>query len=340
MPDLSAPSLLTDPINGLTDPVLAHDWHSVARAEDVPSGAVVSVRLLGVELVLWRGDETGVMAWGDRCPHRSIRLSSGWVEGNTLVCPYHGLRWGDRGQCVKVPAHPDYVPPSQAQVQTYPVQERYGLIFVCLGEPATEIPAFWEWDDSAYLKFLSGPHYCRCGGFRAIENFLDLAHLPFIHAGILGSPDQAAIPDYQVSVDENGIQLADIQIWQSNPVGMEQPNVAHYHYWVFRPLTAYLQKTTPDGQRLTIWYGVTPVSAEECVGWMWVAANFGEASQIDEMRSFQDAIVRQDLANLEQHNPKQLPLEPRAEFHLPCDRGSLTYRKWLKQLGVKYGVIG
>ncbi|MBD2461539.1 aromatic ring-hydroxylating dioxygenase subunit alpha [Oscillatoria sp. FACHB-1407] len=323
----------------MSDRVLVNDWHVVAIADAVQPGQVLPVRLLGVDLVVWRGGETGVLAWSDRCPHRSIRLSSGRVEGNTLVCPYHGLAYNEQGRCVNVPAHPDYVPPPQACIPTYRVQERYGLIFVCLGEPEHDIPAFWEWDDPNHLKFLSGPHYCRCGGFRAIENFLDLAHLPFIHAGILGSPNKAVMPDYQVLVDENGIQMADIQIWQSDPVGVGHGTIAHYHYWVFRPLTAYLQKETPDGQRLTIWYAVTPVSEEEFIGWMWVAVNFGDASQIDEMRSFQDKIVRQDLMNLEQHNPKQLPLHPQAEFHLPCDRGSLAYRKWLKALGVTYGVI-
>jgi phenylpropionate dioxygenase-like ring-hydroxylating dioxygenase large terminal subunit len=67
--------------------------------------------------------------------------------------------------------------------------------------------------------------------------------------------------------------------------------------------------------------------------------NFIEPGQEAEAQAFQAKIVAQDVGNLESHRPKQLPLNPQAEFHVPCDRGSLAYRKWLKQLGVTYGVI-
>jgi phenylpropionate dioxygenase-like ring-hydroxylating dioxygenase large terminal subunit len=324
-------------MNGkLKDPVLYNDWHALAKAEDLKPGTVVAARLLDVELVLWRGEDTQVLAWDDRCPHRSVRLSSGRVSDNTLICPYHGLVFDREGHCVQVPAHPEYVPPKQACVQTYQVQERYGLIFISLGKPGQEIAPFWEWEDANYLKFLSGPHYCRSSGYRAIENFVDLAHLPFLHPGILGAPGMTSVQDYQVAIDKQGIRLSSIQIWQPDPVGLGQTTIADYTYWIFRPLTAYLQKETPDGQRLTILYCVTPVGEEEFLGWMWVATNFGDASSIDAMRSFQDSIVKQDLVNLERHNPKRLPLNLPAEFHLPCDRGSLAYRKWLKNLQVEF----
>ncbi len=112
-----------------------------------------------------------------------------------------------------------------------------------------------------------------------------------------------------------------------------------YNYWALRPLTAYLTKETATGESLTILYCVTPVSEEECIGWMWVAVNYGDDSQDNDIRAFQDNVVLQDVANLETHNPKRLPLNLQAEFHVPCDRGSLAYRKWLKGLGLTYGVI-
>lgn len=321
------------------DPVLFNDWHAVAKADELKSGTAIPVRLLDTNLVLWRGSDMQAHAWEDRCPHRSVQLSAGWVSDNLLVCAYHGLVYNSQGQCVKVPACPDYVPPKQARVQSYQIQERYGLLFVNLGESEADIPPFLEWDDPHYLKFLSGPYYCRSGGYRAIENFLDLAHFPFIHRDILGVPEKAEVPDYQISIDQNVIRFHDIRIWQPDPVGTGEGAEVTYNYWVFRPLTAYLQKVTDADQRLTIFFHLTPVGEEEFLTWMWVAVNYGNANEIDEMRSFQDHVATQDLENLERHNPKRLPLNLRAEFHTPCDRGSLAYRKWLRKLGVTYGVI-
>ncbi|MGA7937508.1 MAG: aromatic ring-hydroxylating dioxygenase subunit alpha [Kovacikia sp.] len=321
------------------DSVLWNDWHVLARSHDLQPGSIIGARLLDTDLVLWRGKDTEILVWEDRCPHRSVRLSGGKVVGDTLVCSYHGMVYDPRGQCIKVPSQPNYVPPKQACVHAYKVQERYDLVFVCLGEPDKDIPAFPEWDAPGYRSILCGPHYCRSGGFRAIENFLDLAHFPFVHTGILGEPGLTGVEDYEVSANESGIRLHDIRIWQPDPVGMRQGAVVTYNYWALRPLTAYLTKITPNGEGLTILYYVTPVSEEECIGWMCIAVNYGDPSQDQEIKAFQDHVVLQDIVNLESHNPKRLPLNLQAEFHVPCDRGSLAYRKWLKSLGLTYGVI-
>jgi phenylpropionate dioxygenase-like ring-hydroxylating dioxygenase large terminal subunit len=322
-----------------TDPVLRNDWHVLAKVDELQPSTVLHRRLMDQEMVLWRGADGLIHAWDDRCPHRSVRLSNGQVVENTLVCPYHGMVYNPQGRCIKVPSAPNYVPPPQAQVQSYRVQQRYGLVFVCLGEPAREMPVFPEWDDGQYLKVLSGPHYCRTGGYRAIENFLDVAHFPFLHEAILGDPALPAIEDYEVAIAPDGIHFDHVRVWQPDPMGTGQGAYVIYRYSALRPLTAYLRKGNPDGECLTILYCVTPVSEEECIGWMWVAVNFMGADQADTALAFQDRIFAQDLGNLESHHPKRLPLNPKAEFHVPCDRGSLAYRQWLKQLGVTYGVI-
>ncbi|MGV0026491.1 aromatic ring-hydroxylating dioxygenase subunit alpha [Phormidesmis priestleyi] len=330
---------LTNQTNGkVHDRVLLDDWHPLARSQDLKPGTLLRSRLMETDLVLWRG-ETTLSAWEDRCPHRSVKLSGGKVVDNTLVCPYHGLAYDPQGQCVKVPAHPNYVPPKQSCVKTFKVQERYGVIFVSLGNPQKEVAAFLEWDDPSYRTYLSGPHFCRCSGLRAIENFLDVAHLPFVHAGLLGEPDQAVIEDYEVSADENGIYLHDIRIWQPDPDGTGQGRIASYDYWALRPLTASLRKEVSEGHYMMLLYCVTPISEEECLSWMWGALNYAHEIPEAEMVAFQDKVILQDVANLESHQPKRLPLDPQAEFHLPSDRASLAYRKWLKQLGLTYGAI-
>lgn len=323
-----------------TDSVLYNDWHPVARSRDLPPNTIQPARLLGVDLVLWRGTDTPVMAWEDRCPHRSIRLSTGSIAANTLVCPYHGLAYDVEGHCVKIPAHPNYVPPKQACVRTFHVQERYDVVFVCLGQPEQPIVPFPEWEDSSYHVYLSGPHVCQSSGLRAIENFLDVAHLPFIHAGLLGEPNQAEIEDYEVTVSDTGIAMQNIRLWQPDPDGTGKGGIASYDYWVLRPYTAALRKAVSPGQYMVLLYGVTPVDEETCIGWMWGALNYAHDLSEADMVAFQDQVILQDVGNLEAHNPKRLPLNLQAEFHLPSDRASLAYRKWLKQLGVRFGAIG
>lgn len=336
MPESTLASITT---SKTIDPILWNDWHPVARSSDLKSGRILRSRLLDVELVLWRGEDTPAIAWEDRCPHRSVRLSSGSVVENTLVCPYHGLAYNSEGQCVKVPAHPGYVPPKQACVRSFAVQERYGAVFVCLGNPAESVVPFPEWDDPTYRTYLSGGHHFRCSGLRAIENFLDVAHLPFVHTGILGELDKPAVKDYEVTSIDTGIYVKNIQIWQPDPEGTGRGGIASYDYWTLRPLTAALRKERGSGEAMVLLYCVTPVSEEECIGWMWGALNYAHELSEAELQAFQDKVTGQDVDNLNAHNPKRLPLDLQLEFHLPSDRASLAYRKWLKQLGLTYGAI-
>lgn len=326
-------------VEALQDAVLLNDWYAVARSSELPPNTVKSVRLFETDVVLWRGEQTGVMAWLDRCPHRSVKLSAGTVEDDTLVCSYHGLAFEASGYCVKVPAHPNYVAPKQACTKTFAVVERYGVIFVSLGNPTEDVAPFPEWSDSEYHSYLSGGHRFRCSGLRAIENFLDVAHLPFVHAGILGVPEQPTIEDYEVSTIDTGIYLKNIQIWQPDPDGTGEGGIATYDYWTLRPLVAALRKQRANGQTMILLYFVTPVSEEECIGWMWGALNYADHLSEADLIAFQDTVILQDVANLEAHNPKRLPLDPQLEFHLPSDRASLAYRKWLKQIGVTYGTV-
>ncbi|WNZ46373.1 aromatic ring-hydroxylating dioxygenase subunit alpha [Leptolyngbya boryana CZ1] len=323
----------------MIDPILWNDWHPVARSADLKPGTILRSRLLGTDLVLWRGQNTGAIAWEDRCPHRSVQLSNGTVVDNTLVCPYHGLAYNSAGQCVKVPAHPNYVPPKQACVKSFAVQEQYGVVFVALGNPPTSVAPFPEWNDPTFQTYLSGGHYCRCSGLRAIENFLDVAHFPFVHAGILGEPSQPVIEDYEVHSIDTGIYMKNIQVWQPDPDGTGQGGIATYEYWTLRPLTAALMKKREDGQTMVLLTYMTPVSEEECLGWVWGALNYAHHLSEAEMEAFQDKVMLQDVGNLESHRPKRLPLDGQTEFHLPSDRASLAYRKWLKQLGVTYGTL-
>lgn len=329
------PDLFSRPM----DSVLLNDWHVVARSEAIQPGTLTKARLLGIDLVIWRNTDAQILVWQDRCPHRSVQLSQGQIVNDTFVCAYHGLVFNDAGQCIKAPAHPGYTPPKQACVKTFKAHEQYGLVYACLGEPVTKIPVFPEWHDSQYRLCFSGPYRCHTSGLRAIENFLDVSHFPFVHPGTLGDLSQTAIGDYIVSTDDDGVALHNVRVWQPDPDGQGQGEFVVYNYRAFRPLTAYFRKETTAGNCLAILLHVTPVEEDECLAWMWVAMNYAHDVPIEDVQQFQDHLIVEDFAILATHNPKHLPLDMQTEFHLPCDRGSLAYRKWLKQLGVTYGAI-
>src|SRR5712671_4109823 len=191
----------------IDDPILLHDWHVVAQAAEV-ADKPRAVRLLDHELVLWRNAD-GLHAWHDLCLHRGARLSGGRVANDCLACPYHGWEYNGSGRCVRIPAHPDQPPPTRAQTTVYPVQEKYGLVWASLGRPQHCVPAFAEWDDPSFLKVTVGPYLFRAHGPRVIENFLDMAHLPFVHAGFLGDPSHTEVGDYEVEVSAKGIVAKD-----------------------------------------------------------------------------------------------------------------------------------
>jgi nitrite reductase/ring-hydroxylating ferredoxin subunit len=115
---------------------LGVDWYPVALSGGVEVGTATGTRLLGREIALWR-DAAGVAhAWKDRCPHRGMRLSFGFVRGDRLGCLYHGWEYDGAGRCRRIPAHPDLAVPDTIRATTFPCQERLGMIWVHAGPGA------------------------------------------------------------------------------------------------------------------------------------------------------------------------------------------------------------
>jgi phenylpropionate dioxygenase-like ring-hydroxylating dioxygenase large terminal subunit len=318
----------------IEDPVLLDDWHVVAYAPEVPEGKPLAVRLLGEDLVVWRAGER-VHAWRDLCVHRGTRLSMGTVSDATLTCPYHGWTYNQEGRCIRIPAHPAQVPPARAQVRVYQTRVRYDWVWVSLGEPARDVPDFAEWDDAAFRKIHCGPYPFKAAGPRAIENFLDVTHFPFVHAGLLGDPRHPEISDYEAEITEEGVTAKDITVWQPDPDGSGRGAWETYTYRVLRPLTAYFVKSS-EGPRFAMYFTVTPVAQDACIAWAHVAMDYGNQPDA-EVRAFEDAVTWQDIPIVESQRPELLPLDLQAELHLRSDRTSIAYRRWLKQLGLTFG---
>ena len=324
----------------MSDPLLINDWHPVAASASLPAGHTLAAELLGEELVLWRDSRGVCHAWQDRCPHRGTRLTLGAVAGDTLVCRYHAWSFGVSGACVHVPAQPD-APLPGGGARVFAACEMYGLIWACIGQPPAAPPPFPEYANPQLRKVVCGPYRLQAAGPRIIENFLDMAHFGTVHEGILGTAQHMQVCDYPVQASDDGVLATRCMAWQPQPNSVAQNgSEVEYTYRVVRPLTAMLTKLPQAQQGFieAIAIAVQPLGEE--LSQVWIVLAVSNADQSDEeLRAFQDRIFHQDISILENQLPKRLPLYPRAEISIACDRSSLAYREYLRGLGLRYGVI-
>jgi phenylpropionate dioxygenase-like ring-hydroxylating dioxygenase large terminal subunit len=330
----------------LSDTVLLDDWHPVAAASELAGGGPVAVHLLGRDLALWRADSGALQAWEDRCPHRGTRLSAGVVAGDTLTCAYHGWRFGADGRCLLVPSQPSQKPPHNACAKVFRAEERYGLVWVCLGVPAGMVLPFPEHDNPGLRKVLCGPYAVATSGPRIVENFLDMAHFAFVHAGILGDPARTEVRDCRVGpwsdgAGGTGVIATECFAWQPQTNSLAHGgSEVEYTYRVVRPLTAILTKVPAAQQDFqeAISLHVQPLEEEMSRVWM-ILAMTDFTSTDEQLRAFQDRIFLQDKPILENQVPRRLPLVPGAELPVRSDRMSVAYRRYLRDTGLRYGVV-
>ena len=319
------------------DLVLLNDWHPVTTVAELDSRPIYGTRLLEEDIVVWRaGDQ--IHAWRDRCVHRGTRLSLGKiVDDNCIQCPYHGWIYDSQGQCIKIPAMPEHTPAKRARIKTFEVREDYGLVWVCMGEPANDIASFPEWEKPDFRKLLCGPYSVQTSGPRIIENFLDVAHFPYIHENILGTREHTEIVDYDVTTDAYGVVASNVKVYQPDPYGTGEGETVVYTYAAPRPLTAYLLKESA-GPQFSILLVITPHSPVESTAWMWMTMNYGHDLPEQELIDWQDSIFAQDKPVLESQRPQCLPLDPEAELSVRPDKTAVSYRRWLRKLGMTFGV--
>lgn len=118
----------------------AGSWMPVALSADLPPATVIPAWTSAGSIALWRSQSGRVSASSDRCPHRGMRLSHGFVRGEALSCIYHGWSYSPAGGCVRIPAHPYLVPPETIRVAVQRVEESDGIVWVSAGEPAIPPP--------------------------------------------------------------------------------------------------------------------------------------------------------------------------------------------------------
>lgn len=121
---------------------MTEGWVPIALGRDVPKETTRAAIVEGQELVIWRGADGATHVWEDRCPHRGMRLSFGFVRENALNCLYHGWQYGAGASCQRIPAHPDLTVPPTIKANAFEAVETGGMVWVKMGEG--ELPAMPE----------------------------------------------------------------------------------------------------------------------------------------------------------------------------------------------------
>jgi nitrite reductase/ring-hydroxylating ferredoxin subunit len=115
-------------------------WHPLGLSHSIEAGSSAGTRLLDRELVVWRDNSGVAHVWEDRCPHRGMKLSFGFVRGDHIACLYHGWQYNSGGHCQYIPAHPALDVPKTIKVPLYPAHERNGMVWTALSENPPSVP--------------------------------------------------------------------------------------------------------------------------------------------------------------------------------------------------------
>ena len=221
------------------------------------------------------------------------------------------------------------------------VQLRFHTVWLSLGEPQADTFALPEFDETDRRILGAGSFAVHASGLRVIENFLDMAHFPYVHTGLLGEEPHTEVAPYRVEHEGGELFARDCRFYQPMSAASAQTGIdAQYVYRVARPFTAMLYKTSPHqpARRDVICLFVQPVDESRCIAHT-VLVYLDDTTPDSGLRLFQQTIFGQDLMILSNHVPRTLPLDPAFEVPTRADAMSVAYRRWLRERGVAYGTF-
>jgi len=174
---------------------LRNTWYVAGWSRDFDRTLKAEI-LLGENIVLFRKRDGSPVALEDSCPHRKLPLSRGTLKGDTLECGYHGLTFDCTGKCVAAPTQPDRIP-KRARVKSFPVADRYGLLWIWMGDPEAAdqslIYSIDNYDNPAWGWTAGGVMDINCHYLWMVDNLLDPSHVAWVHIGSFagaGTDDQ------------------------------------------------------------------------------------------------------------------------------------------------------
>ncbi|KPF46169.1 aromatic ring-hydroxylating dioxygenase subunit alpha [Rhizobium sp. AAP43] len=230
---------------------------------------------------------------------------------------------------------------AEGRVDPLPLRHRFGFLWTTLGSPEREIFPLPEADEADRRYVPCGVVTVRASGLRIVENFLDMAHFPFVHTDVLGAEPHTEVMQYDVEIrrEEDEVWATNCEFFQPQAALSATNGIStKYMYRVMTPFTTILYKTCPnaDDRWDVIGLFVQPLDPDRCRAHP-IMYLIDDVSTTTELIHFQQMIFLQDRIILENQRPVLLPLEPRKEIPTRADASSIAYRRWLKEKGVTYG---
>ena len=291
-----------------TDPVIWNQWHVISALDEISAGVVNETLLLDERISFTATPEGEFSAWRSS-PDQPAGAS---VDRATLNSAEH-----------------------------LPVKPEYGYLWTSLGEPPDDLFPLPEYHHPKRRNMNAGSVGVATSAPRAVENFLDLAHFPYVHEGSLGVLPHTEVVEYDVEVRDGEVHATKCDMMVPKVgANFDAPVVMRYRYRVPHPYCVMLfYDSLPDPSLediCAIW--VQPMTADRVRAHNYMGV-IDDTSTNTDIKGYQLLIFAQDKPILENQHPKRLPLDPRAETPIRADRSAIAYRRWLSDLGVTYGVI-
>jgi phenylpropionate dioxygenase-like ring-hydroxylating dioxygenase large terminal subunit len=326
------------------DPALRRAWHPVAYSHEV-TDKPVQVRLLGEFWALARVPDvlgvTQLAAYRDRCPHRFAPLSAGFIDEGGLRCGYHGWCFATDGTCTDIPAlaGTDHRPSRADVTVAAAVTEHLGLVFLAPEEPVAPLLDVTADRDPNFLRGDLPPIRTRASAGLLLDNFLDMAHFPFVHADTIGLEDADDTPVLTVERVGPGLRSVTTHPFPNR----EDPGVATG----LRPLLQHRALTyevnlafnatlgidyVEAGGTNIVGFFVQPEDAETCriYTMLWRNDLDGDTERMARCVAFEQRILEEDLRIQASFEALTLPLDLTAEVHTKADRLTVELRRLLR----------
>jgi phenylpropionate dioxygenase-like ring-hydroxylating dioxygenase large terminal subunit len=321
---------------------LRRGWYPVARSVDVDHPR--QANLLGRRLVVFRTADGQPRVLSDRCLHRGGALHLGEVDGDSIECPYHGWLWrGTDGRCVYIPSNgPTATIPKAAVIKAFPVVERYGLVWTCVGEPLTGPPDLPELEGLGMTYAAGEPVDVKAGILAAMENFRDVAHFPFVHRGTMGQ-----VP-HQVS--RFAVRREGYQTWMTRSYSAahgdaelfrDVENLSFAYHAVAPSIATVMLDHGAGGKRVVI-EAFTPAGPTGTRIFL-VSGTAADYTAYDPAATLASemAVLHEDVPTLDTLDPPEVPFDrEHHELSVEADRYTLATRRAFVQFIREAGMAG
>jgi vanillate O-demethylase monooxygenase subunit len=316
-------------------------WYVAATSDEVGPG-LLGRKLLDHPVVLYRLESGEVVALADRCAHRAYPLSKGRLEGDLLVCGYHGLRYDAAGACVRVPSQPNV--PYGVCVRAYPVREEPPFVWIWLGQPGRSSlysPPQLPWLSGDGWSS-SGTTVCVAANYLLVhEHYLDLTHIPEVHPEETPPGLEQLPPLDHVSVSEMSVTYtrtlppAKLADWEAEATGLPRDRVyKRRHHGTFISPAVLAEGWEIDGGDGKLYeqariHAVTPESPTRTHLFSRFAHNFAlDRALVDQhLHAVMAKVMREDVTVIEAIEIAAGYEGSTNGIHLTADAGVLQVRR-------------